>query len=50
VQESWPRLNRAGASDIANLGGWLTTVVARVCLDVLRSRNHGGRSLWIRGD
>ena len=38
VQESWLRLHRAGASDIDNLGGWLTTVVGRVCLDMLRSR------------
>ena len=38
VQESWLRLNRNGAGDIANLGGWLTTVVGRVSLDMLRSR------------
>jgi RNA polymerase sigma-70 factor (ECF subfamily) len=38
VQESWLRLHRTGANDIANLGGWLTTVVGRVCLDMLRSR------------
>ena len=38
VQEAWLRLNRADTSDVANLGGWLTTVVARVCLDLLRSR------------
>ena len=38
VQESWLRLSRADTSDIANLGGWLTTVVARVCLDLLRTR------------
>jgi RNA polymerase sigma factor (sigma-70 family) len=38
VQESWLRLSRARADDIDNLGGWLTTVVARVCLDMLRSR------------
>ena len=38
VQEAWLRLSRAGASGIDNLGGWLTTVVARVCLDLLRSR------------
>jgi RNA polymerase sigma factor (sigma-70 family) len=38
VQEAWLRLSRADASDVANLGGWLTTVVARVCLDMLRSR------------
>ncbi|WP_409345363.1 sigma-70 family RNA polymerase sigma factor [Paenibacillus sp. MBLB4367] len=38
VQESWLRLNRSDTSDIGNLGGWLTTVVSRVCLDMLRSR------------
>lgn len=38
VQESWLRLSRTGASEVNNLGGWLTTVVARVCLDMLRSR------------
>jgi RNA polymerase sigma-70 factor (ECF subfamily) len=39
IQEAWLRVSRAGTSDVENLGGWLTTVVARVCLDVLRSRN-----------
>jgi RNA polymerase sigma-70 factor (ECF subfamily) len=38
VQEAWLHLSRAGASGVANLGGWLTTVVARVCLDMLRAR------------
>jgi RNA polymerase sigma factor (sigma-70 family) len=38
VQESWLRLSRADTSEVRNLGGWLTTVVARVCLDMLRSR------------
>lgn len=38
VQEAWLRLSRADADEIDNLGGWLTTVVARVCLDMLRSR------------
>jgi RNA polymerase sigma factor (sigma-70 family) len=38
VQEAWLRLSRADASGIENLGGWLTTVVARVCLNVLQSR------------
>jgi len=38
IQEAWLRLNRAGSAEVDNLGGWLTTVVARVCLDVLRSR------------
>ncbi|MGW5361431.1 sigma-70 family RNA polymerase sigma factor [Actinopolymorpha pittospori] len=38
VQETWLRLARTDTSDVHNLGGWLTTVVARVCLDLLRSR------------
>jgi RNA polymerase sigma-70 factor (ECF subfamily) len=38
VQESWLHLNRSDPSAIENLGGWLTTVVARICLDMLRSR------------
>lgn len=38
VQEAWLRLARSDAATIQNLGGWLTTVVARVCLDTLRSR------------
>ena len=39
VQEAWLRLSRSDAEEIRNLEGWLTTVVARVCLDMLRSRN-----------
>jgi RNA polymerase sigma-70 factor (ECF subfamily) len=38
VQEAWLRLGRTDASAVDNLGGWLTTVVARVCLDMLRAR------------
>src|SRR5438067_4059297 len=38
VQETWLRLGRAGASGVENLGGWLTTIVARVALNMLRSR------------
>jgi RNA polymerase sigma factor (sigma-70 family) len=38
VQEAWFRLNRSDADGIENLGGWLTTVVGRVCLDMLRTR------------
>jgi RNA polymerase sigma factor (sigma-70 family) len=38
VQESWIHLSRSPTSGVENLGGWLTTVVARVCLDMLRSR------------
>jgi RNA polymerase sigma-70 factor (ECF subfamily) len=40
VQETWLRLSRSGADDIENLGGWLTTVVARVCLNMLQSRRE----------
>lgn len=38
IQETWLRLSRSDAGNIQNLNGWLTTVVARVCLDMLRSR------------
>jgi RNA polymerase sigma factor (sigma-70 family) len=38
VQECWLRLSRSDAGSVANLRGWLTTVVARICLDMLRSR------------
>lgn len=38
VQESWLRMARADTRGVANLGGWLTTVVSRICLDLLRSR------------
>jgi RNA polymerase sigma-70 factor (ECF subfamily) len=38
VQEAWLRYRRTDTSDVANLGGWLTTVVSRVCLNLLRSR------------
>ena len=39
IQEAWLRVSRADTHDIDNFGGWLTTVLARVCLDVLRSRS-----------
>ena len=39
VQEAWVRLSRSTADEVENLGGWLTTVVARVCLNMLRARN-----------
>ena len=39
VQDTWLRLSRSGADEVENLGGWLTTIVARVCLNMLRSRN-----------
>src|SRR5215211_5996427 len=46
VQEAWFRLSRSDTSGVQNLGGWLTTVVARVCLDMLRSRkSRPGRPL-----
>src|SRR5580698_10992338 len=38
VQDAWLRLRRAGAEGVENLGGWLTTIVARVCLNVLQAR------------
>ena len=44
VQDAWLRLSRADTSEVENLGGWLTTVVARVCLNMLRSRKRGARS------
>ncbi|MGV4984411.1 sigma-70 family RNA polymerase sigma factor [Streptomyces sp. NRAIS4] len=42
VQEAWFRLSRSDTGEVANLGGWLTTVVGRVCLDMLRSRRSRG--------
>ena len=36
VQDTWLRVSRAGADEVENLGGWLTTIVARVCLNALR--------------
>ena len=51
VQEAWLRLERAAPSDVANPRGWLTTVVARVCLDMLRSRtSRREEPLEARGD
>jgi RNA polymerase sigma factor (sigma-70 family) len=38
VQQAWLRISRAGARDVDNLSGWLTTIVGRVCLDMLRAR------------
>src|SRR4029079_8271581 len=48
VQEAWLRLNGIDAATIENLGGWLTTVVSRVCLDMLRGRKL--RREWQIGD
>jgi len=42
VQEAWLKLGRADTGSVENLGGWLTTVVARVCLDMLRARRARG--------
>ncbi|AKJ12380.1 RNA polymerase sigma 70 [Streptomyces incarnatus] len=42
VQEAWFRLSRSDTREVGNLGGWLTTVVGRVCLDMLRSRRSRG--------
>ncbi|MEU4511534.1 sigma-70 family RNA polymerase sigma factor [Nonomuraea wenchangensis] len=42
VQETWLRLERTDVRDVVNLGGWLTTVVGRVCLNLLRSRRTRG--------
>src|SRR5690349_18548417 len=42
VQEAWLRLGRSDTSGVENLRGWLTTVVARLCLDMLRSRKSRG--------
>jgi RNA polymerase sigma factor (sigma-70 family) len=46
VQEAWLRLSRSDANAVENLGGWLTTVVGRVCLDVLRTR-RSRREEWL---
>jgi len=47
VQEAWLRLSRSDSSAVANLGGWLTTVVARVCLDLLRARRARHEDAWL---
>jgi RNA polymerase sigma-70 factor (ECF subfamily) len=46
VQEAWLRLSRADTSDVENLGGWLTTVVSRVCLNRLRPRKSRREEPW----
>jgi RNA polymerase sigma factor (sigma-70 family) len=46
VQESWLRLSRSNAPEVENLGAWLTTVVARVCLNILRSRQSRREQTW----
>ena len=45
VQEAWLRLSRSDTDAVDNLGGWLTTVVGRVCLDMLRARRVAARGL-----
>lgn len=40
VQDAWLRLSRSGVAGVENLGGWMTTIVARVSLNMLRSRDH----------
>jgi len=50
VQEAWLRLSRSDASGIDNLSGWLTTVVARVCLDMLRGRKSREQALGLIAD
>jgi RNA polymerase sigma factor (sigma-70 family) len=42
VQETWLRLSRSDTTEVDNLGGWLTTVTARICLDMLRTRKARG--------
>jgi RNA polymerase sigma factor (sigma-70 family) len=42
VQDAWLRLSRAGTGQVENLGGWLTTIVARICLNMLRARRTRG--------
>jgi RNA polymerase sigma factor (sigma-70 family) len=49
VQEAWLHLSRGGAGAVDNLGGWLTTVVARICLDMLRSRKSRREELLDAG-
>jgi RNA polymerase sigma factor (sigma-70 family) len=47
VQESWIRLSRTDTSEVENMGGWLTTIVSRVCLDMLRSRKSRREELTL---
>ena len=49
VQEAWLRLSRSDAGNIENLGGWLTTVVARVCLNMLASRREQPAGIHLPG-
>ncbi len=47
VQESWIRLSRSDMSSVENIGGWMTTIVSRVCLDMLRARKSRHEDLTI---
>jgi RNA polymerase sigma-70 factor (ECF subfamily) len=47
IQECWLRLDRAGGSDVNNLRAWLTTVIGRVCLDMLRTRRSRREDPWV---
>ncbi|WP_307205271.1 sigma-70 family RNA polymerase sigma factor [Paenibacillus harenae] len=47
VQESWIRLSRTDSSKVENMGGWLTTIVSRVCLDMLRTRKSRREELTL---
>src|SRR5258708_35159192 len=47
VQEAWLRLSRSDSDNIENLGGWLTTVVARVCMNMLQSRRERPVGLYL---
>ncbi|OZB96858.1 sigma-70 family RNA polymerase sigma factor [Paenibacillus sp. XY044] len=49
VQESWIRLSRSDTSGVENIGGWMTTIVSRVCLDMLRARKSRHEDLAIDG-
>src|SRR6476661_10721997 len=49
VQEAWLRLSRSDTDEIANLAGWLTTVVGRISLDMLRSRGSRREDSWDAG-
>src|ERR687898_28039 len=50
VQEAWLRVSRSGTAGVEHLGGWLTTIVSRVCLDMLRSRRSRHESSWEEPD
>src|SRR5437879_10488849 len=47
IQECWLRLDRTGGADVNNLRAWLTTVIGRVCLDMLRTRRSRREDSWV---